>query len=358
MNTRVLAIAHKPAALIGAVAVVAVAATFAFSAFFAKAEVGPEITTTIHNSAHATITESPIGSVVHAHALVATTTSSTTPTGTVDFRRYANTSCSGDPAVEAGVALTGGEAESATTTTPASGLSYITHYNGDADNAPSDSVCRILTATAPDTSITTTLSTTTVFAGGSVHDNATLNNETANASGTVAYSVYTNSACTLGAQSAGTKTVVDGSVPDSNTIQFNTPGTFYWQAVYSGDLLNAAATSSCASEVLTVLATTTDDDDDGDDNGNDHEFEDNGKHKGFIDGLPPGIFKKLLNEGYTIPLGIMKRFGDNLQSFFHDSNDNDSDEDENENDEDEDDDNDNNRGNSEGKGNKGDSDDD
>jgi hypothetical protein len=43
-------------------------------------------------------------------------------------------------------------------------------------------------------------------------------------------------------------------VPDSNAITFNSAGTFYWQAVYSGDTNNNGATSACTSEVLTVTA--------------------------------------------------------------------------------------------------------
>src|SRR5205823_4760041 len=39
---------------------------------------------------------------------------------------------------------------------------------------------------------------------------------------------------------------------DSDGVQFNQAGTFYWQAVYSGDANNNGATSSCQSEVLTI----------------------------------------------------------------------------------------------------------
>src|SRR5205814_786207 len=43
-----------------------------------------------------------------------------------------------------------------------------------------------------------------------------------------------------------------GVVPDSNSLQFNSAGTFYWQASYSGDANNNPATSACNSEVLVV----------------------------------------------------------------------------------------------------------
>ncbi|MGN6405230.1 hypothetical protein [Sinomonas sp.] len=100
--------------------------------------------------------------------------------------------------------------------------------------------------------IATTLSASTVTVGGSVHDSATLTGATSTAGGTVAYTVYTNNTCSAGAQSAGTVTVSNGAVPDSNAVTFNTVGTYYWQAVYSGDANNNGATSPCTSEQLVV----------------------------------------------------------------------------------------------------------
>jgi uncharacterized repeat protein (TIGR01451 family) len=46
--------------------------------------------------------------------------------------------------------------------------------------------------------------------------------------------------------------VTNGKVPDSNGIQFNTPGTYYWQAVYTGDANNNGATSKCTEEQLVI----------------------------------------------------------------------------------------------------------
>ena len=100
--------------------------------------------------------------------------------------------------------------------------------------------------------ITTSLSASTGVIGDTVHDSATLSGSTATAGGTVTYTVYTDSACSQGAQSAGTKTVTNAVVPDSDGVQFNSAGTFYWQAVYSGDGNNAPATSVCTSEILVI----------------------------------------------------------------------------------------------------------
>ncbi len=66
------------------------------------------------------------------------------------------------------------------------------------------------------------------------------------------YTVYSNNSCTQGARDAGTVTVTNGGVPDSNALTFDSAGTFYWQAVYSGDSNNNPATSLCTSETLIV----------------------------------------------------------------------------------------------------------
>jgi len=101
-------------------------------------------------------------------------------------------------------------------------------------------------------SIATTLSANPVEVGSTVHDSVTLSGASANAGGTVTYTVYTDGACSLNAQAAGTVTVTNGVVPDSNPITFNQAGDFFWQAVYSGDANNNSATSACTSEHLVV----------------------------------------------------------------------------------------------------------
>ncbi len=100
--------------------------------------------------------------------------------------------------------------------------------------------------------IATTLSATTIDIGGTVHDSAALTGASPSAGGTVTYTVYSDSACTAGAQSAGTRTVTNGVVPDSDPVTFSTAGTFYWQAAYSGDADDDPARSACTSEVLVV----------------------------------------------------------------------------------------------------------
>src|SRR5205823_2494038 len=93
----------------------------------------------------------------------------------------------------------------------------------------------------------------TGFVGDTLHDSATLTGASSNAGGTVTYTVYSDNACTTAFADAGTKTVTNGVVPDSNGVQFNSAGDFYWQATYSGDANNPGPVSSaCTSEHLVI----------------------------------------------------------------------------------------------------------
>jgi hypothetical protein len=85
-----------------------------------------------------------------------------------------------------------------------------------------------------------------------VHDSAALTGASADAGGTVTYTVYSDNQCTKDARDAGTKTVVNGAVPDSNALVFNSAGTFFWQAHYSGDANNNPADSVCTDETVVV----------------------------------------------------------------------------------------------------------
>jgi len=116
-----------------------------------------------------------------------------------------------------------------------------------------DFVAPVSTPIAPcGTAISTTLSANSVPVGSTVHDSALLSGATSDAGGTVTYSVYSDSLCAVPFASAGTKTVTNGIVPDSDPVTFNLVDTYYWQAVYSGDAKNTGSTSACTSETLVV----------------------------------------------------------------------------------------------------------
>jgi hypothetical protein len=201
-----------------------------------------------------------VGGAIHDTAHLS---GGSSPTGTISFDVYDSTCATKLATVGATAAVNGaGDYVSANyTPTTAGSYKWVAHYSGDANNNKVDTSCgaegetSTVNQTAP--SIATTLSAGTVTAGASVHDSAALSGATASAGGSVTYTVYTNNTCTAGAQGAGTKTVTNGLVPDSDTVLFNTPGDFYWRAVYGGDTNNAAATSLCTSEHLVVNAPPT-----------------------------------------------------------------------------------------------------
>jgi hypothetical protein len=114
-------------------------------------------------------------------------------------------------------------------------------------------------ATPPDTSLASPNNTVTLPA--QVYDTAALTGTLGTATGTVTYSLWTDSNCSVAATSpnfpgdGNTATVTlnpDGTVPNSPALTFDTPGNFWWQASYSGDARNQATTSDCTSEPLVV----------------------------------------------------------------------------------------------------------
>ncbi len=119
--------------------------------------------------------------------------------------------------------------------------------------APEGTVeCTYTNHTNAGPSIATTLSETTGSVGDTVHDSASLTGATSDAGGSVTYTVYSDNTCTTKVTGAGTVTVTNGVVPDSNGVTFNQAGTFFWQAVYSGDANNLGASSPCTSEKLVI----------------------------------------------------------------------------------------------------------
>jgi hypothetical protein len=218
------------------------------------------MTTAIHQGATdsdtpVVVTSIPAGGTVHDSA--ALTFGGPTPTGNVDFT-YFNTAGNCDsPSVAAGsVAINAsGVADPSSAEGPltAGNYAFQAHWAGDANYpAGATSACEPLTVTQNKPSISTTLSQTSTTTGVAVHDSAALSGVTSTAGGSATYTVYTDNQCSVGAQAAGTVTVTNGIVPDSNPITFNAAGKYYWQIAYSGDVNNSAATSTCGSEVVTI----------------------------------------------------------------------------------------------------------
>ena len=109
------------------------------------------------------------------------------------------------------------------------------------------------------TTVTTSLSggtqsgaTITVPPGTGVSDAATIGGASSTAGGTITYTVYSDSNCST-AVASSTDTVTNDVANPSNTVTLLTPGTYYWQASYSGDAANDPSTSTCGAEVETVV---------------------------------------------------------------------------------------------------------
>jgi hypothetical protein len=176
--------------------------------------------------------------------------------GTVTYTVYTNDTCTNEFADAGTKTVTNGVVPDSDPVTfnQAGDYYWQAVYSGDSNNNGATSVCTTehLVVGKKSPSIATTLSDESIQVGESIHDSSTLSGATPDAGGTVTYTVYTDSSCSQGARDAGTKTVTNGVVPDSNTLQFDTPGDYYWQAVYSGDSNNNGAMSVCTSEHLVV----------------------------------------------------------------------------------------------------------
>jgi len=185
--------------------------------------------------------------------------------GTVTYLVYDNDTCSsgsgGLAATLGPVTVTNGSVPNSpdwTATGTAGTYYFVASYSGDANNLMATSGCGSEPiAVTPDTpTISTQLSATTVAGGGSVTDTSALSGASAGAGGTVTYLVYDNDTCSSGSgglvATLGPVAVTNGTVPNSPGWTPTTAGTYYFEASYSGDGSNLAATSGCASEPLTV----------------------------------------------------------------------------------------------------------
>jgi hypothetical protein len=213
--------------------------------------VSPTIATSLSDSSVS------VGASVHDSATLSGATADAG--GTVTYTVYSDNACTQNPTDAGTKTVTNGIVPDSNDVTfnTAGTFFWQASYSGDANNNPAISDCtseKLVVKTKP--AISTTLSANPVNIGADVHDSATLSGATADASGTVTYTVYSDNTCTQNPRDAGTVTVNNGVVPDSNTLSFGHAGTFFWQAVYSGDAKNDPATSDCTSEKLVVNPNT------------------------------------------------------------------------------------------------------
>jgi hypothetical protein len=223
---------------------------------------GPPILTTSLSST--TIT---VGGSVTDSAILTTSctdpacTSEVAANGTVTYSIFANGSCTGTGSPVSTVAVINNGRYNIVTNSRAvifnstGSFAFNAAYSGDANgNTAVTSPCEPFTVNKTSPMIATTLSSSTISAGGSVTDSAALAGAF-QASGIVSYNQFLTGDCSGTSSIVSTVTVTNSAAPNSPSRTFNSAGNFSWNAVYSGDSNNTGATSSC--EQLRVTASTT-----------------------------------------------------------------------------------------------------
>lgn len=115
-----------------------------------------------------------------------------------------------------------------------------------------DTTTGLIFGNYPVATVATTISSSTVALGATVHDTATVTgNATFTPTGTVTYTFFSGT-CSTGTQISAEPVTLntDGSVPDSSSTSSLAAGSYYFLAHYGGDSHYAAADGPC--EPLTV----------------------------------------------------------------------------------------------------------
>jgi hypothetical protein len=184
-------------------------------------------------------------------------------TGTVKYDVYSNEECKELVTAAGEATVSGAFVPSSNSETLSPGIYYWqASYSGDKLNAPSTSTCTEVEVVTPEvTSLLTaegqSYEQLEILEGSAAKDAATLRGEFASsATGKVKYAIYSDGECKTLVKEAGEVTVSGASVPSSNEETLS-PGTYYWQASYSGDSKNPAAKGACGEEVVVVTTATS-----------------------------------------------------------------------------------------------------
>ena len=217
------------AVALGALAIVGVAA-FSLTAHAANVSVTSSILSSTTNLATTSV---GVGGSVFDTVTIASSTSSTTPTGTVNFNLFPNVSCSAASTTQSGVALVNGMATSSASVVPSTGLSYLVNYGGDTTNASTTSSCVAVTATSVSTTSPSGPNAPEVITNAAT--NVTLSDATLNGTNG-------NNAATQESFWVSTSTI--------NTSSSNIP-----TGVYSTPVLPAASANAALSDQLSLVTT-------------------------------------------------------------------------------------------------------
>jgi subtilisin-like proprotein convertase family protein len=199
----------------------------------------------------------PVGTQVHD---TATVSGGSSPTGSVTFTLFGpnNPTCTGAPIfTSANRPLSGGSATSADFPPTAPGTyNWVAVYSGDAANNTVTSPCG-----APNESATIVKASpaigTAASPGGApgtqVFDVATITGGSA-PTGDVTFKLFSDSGCNT--QVFTSTNSLSGGTATSGSYTANNPGTYYWTALYNGDLNNNTALSACGAPGESVTIST------------------------------------------------------------------------------------------------------
>jgi hypothetical protein len=237
-------------------------------------------TTTLHetNSTGADVTPANNGTSITVTAPTyvkdVASVSPNTASGTMAFKYYTTSDCSdAGTAAGSGIAVVSGSASSTVVNfTGSATLYWRAFFTGNPGSSDSSSACgdEVLTVRQPTSTLTTLHETNaagvdvtpansgtsiTVNPGAYVKDVAAVTPSTA--TGTMAFKYYTTSDCSDTGTAAGSGIQVVSGSASSTVVQFNTTGTLYWRAFFSGTGLYNDSSSACGGEVLTVSQVDT-----------------------------------------------------------------------------------------------------
>src|SRR5271166_1026627 len=185
----------------------------------------------------------------------ATVSGGFSPTGTVTFNLYNNSTASGTPLVTfANVALVNGVATSPGYTATATGTDYwVATYNGNSNNnsVSSAPTAEPVTITPATPAINTSQQPASATVGSSIADQATVSGGFS-PTGTVTFNLYNNSTA------SGTPLVTFANVALVNGVATSpgytatATGTDYWVATYNGNSNNNSVSSAPTAEPVTI----------------------------------------------------------------------------------------------------------
>jgi hypothetical protein len=208
----------------------------------------------IHDSQHNDISGQTVSPGTEVHDLARVTAVGPQPTGTVDFFRWDNDSCEGDPvSTENDVALVNGEAESSTFTVGSSPIAYRVFYDGDANFKAGFGPCEPLGVQQFTPDVTTEvhneqhedITNMSVPANTSVHDKAIVTSTGPAPTGTVDFALFTNSSCDGDPSSTEVDVALDANGEAESTPFTPEPGTYSYLVHYDGDANNEEADGPC-----------------------------------------------------------------------------------------------------------------